>query len=133
MYVLMLFLVLGKHKGAPKIQTPKPILTITPPPETGIETLRLCQPNLKFIHQLIWNFWNSESYQLFADVVKLYCFLLSFEKIQQITTIQWKNADFQFKNSSTKTYSPVDLKISVHYIKLISSDNIDTHLHTYFK
>ena len=29
----MLFLALGKAKGVPEIQTVKPILTITPPPE----------------------------------------------------------------------------------------------------
>ena len=32
--------------------------------ETGEQTLRLCKPNFKFIHQLIWNFQNSELSQL---------------------------------------------------------------------
>ena len=36
----MLFLVLGKYKGVPEMPTVKPILTITPRPETGKETLR---------------------------------------------------------------------------------------------
>ena len=50
----MLFLVLGRAgRGAAEIQTAKPILTITLPPETGEETLRQRQPDLKFIHQLI--------------------------------------------------------------------------------
>ena len=93
----MLFLVLGKHKGAPKIQTPKPILTITPPPETGIETLRLCQPNLKFIHRLIRKVWDSESSQLFADVVKSYCFLLGFEKNPTNNHHSMKKCRFSFQ------------------------------------
>ena len=63
----MLFIVLGKAKGAVEIQTVKPILTITPPPEPcntssiniPFDVLSDCsgrEGDKKLIHQFIWNF-----------------------------------------------------------------------------
>jgi hypothetical protein len=49
----MFFLVGAFFKGAVESPTAKPILPVTPPPQTGEETLRQHQPDMKFIHQLI--------------------------------------------------------------------------------